>query len=152
MRSECKRVQPVVFAARLAIRIPDKRPFLKVFICLVASISADLSRIRSVHQGDLAGDLAPFEFSLDATNAPIGFAVFLAPLHLHHLLPLEELVGESEVGLDDDIESPSADEAIRSRERQAMCSHYLSDADGGATRNPDSAMDKRRRPVASATI
>ena len=63
--------------------------------------AAELPRIRLIHGRNLPCDVGPLELPLDR----------LATLQLLHLLPLEELVSEAEVWLDDDVETSSANVA-----------------------------------------
>jgi hypothetical protein len=65
----------------------------------------NLSRVWSVHESNLPGDLGPFHLPLDS-----GAAV---PILLQLLLPSQKLVCEEQVRLNDDVEAASAHKAIR---------------------------------------
>lgn len=109
-------------------------------------------RIRPIHQRDLARNLAPLELALDADQAGLAAVVAGALLRLQQLLPLEQLVGEAQVRLDDDVEPPRPHEAVRPRERHVELAHHLGDADGGAARDADAAVHEGRRAVAAAAV
>lgn len=112
-------------------------------------------RIRPIHQRDLARNLGPLELALDADQAGLAAVVVAgagALLRLQQLLPLEQLVGEAQVRLDDDVEPPRPHEAVRPRERHVELAHHLGDADGGAARDADAAVDEGGGAVAAAAV
>ncbi len=108
------------------------------------------SGIRSIHARDLATDTLPFHLPLDASTAALPLTIFLAcPLKLEMLIPLHELIHETKVRLDDDVEAAGSDEAalktsVRMEQREK------SGCDGGDTRmvldgGADSGVGRRSR-------
>ena len=83
------------------------------------------SRIGAVHEGNFSRNFPPFHLSLVGLQR--------APFLSEAFLPAQELVGEKEMRLDNDIEAARPDEAVRAGERQIQRSHDLRYADGGTT-------------------
>ena len=54
--------------------------------------------------------------------------------------------------LDDDIQTPRSNEAVRAWERQAELVHDLGDADGGGAGDADAAVDEGCRAVFAASF
>ena len=123
------------------------------------------ARVRLIHEGDLPGNFTPFELSFDALAIrgrlvillAIGrqcvVAVVLALLmRTKQFLPFEQLVSEPEVRLDNDVEPPSADKAVCSREGHSHGTHHFGDADSGGAGHTNTAVDQSRCSEATATV
>ena len=107
------------------------------------------SRIWPVHESNLSRDLAPLQLSLGSAYVscrPGGFPP------AQELLPLEQLVGKSQVRLDDDVQPSRAHEAVGSREGHVILPHDFGDANGSAPGNADSAVHQGGCAVAPTAI
>lgn len=74
---------------------------------------SESSRIRAIHEGDFSRDFAPFELPLGEDAALAGRRRLLC---LEKLLPLQKLVREPQMRLDDNVEPTGPDETIGSWE------------------------------------
>lgn len=105
--------------------------------------------IRAVHDGNLPADLGPLQLPLEAA----GIAVFAGgPTALQCLLPLEELISEPQMGLDNDIQPAGSHKAVSPRKGYAKLAHDFGDADGGTAAHADAAVNQGRRAIATAAF
>ena len=100
----------------------------------IASLS---SCIGTIHQCNFPSNLTPLKLTLN-TSTVSG----LMSEKLEHFLPFEEFIRKSEVWLYDDIQSTSANEAVRTWKREIQRSHHLCNADCSTARNANTAVDK----------
>jgi len=120
-------------------------------LSLLISHKGHSSRIRPVHRRNFPRYRGPFQLSPERLAAPL----------LEHFVPFEQLVGEAEVRLNDDVEAAGADVAAaeggehggegvrREAGKSLLCAwegevqrgHDFGNADGGGAGDTDAAVD-----------
>ena len=73
-------------------------------------------------------------------------------LHLEHFIPFQQLIGKSQVWLDNYVEPTSANKTICPGKREIHRPHDLCNTDGCAPRDANAAVDKCSCPVAAAAV
>lgn len=93
-----------------------------------------LPSIGTVHKSNFPRNLWPLELALDSLGIPTSL--------LEVFLPFEQFIRETQVRLDDDVETPSADEAVRPRHGHVECFHDLCNTNGCASGHAHAAVDE----------
>lgn len=137
-------VTPTMFLWPSTLQEAVRAEFNTTFLCRLI-----LSGVWAIHESNFSGNFSPLKFSFEAASA----AIRPQPLaRLQKLFPFEELVCESQVRLNDDIQTSSPNKAICSWERKIQFAHHLSDADRGTSRNTHATMDQSCRAISPSTI
>ncbi len=117
--------------------------FLFLFIAPRRDPRALITRaIGPIQCPNLPGHTRPLNLSSHPLPSPL----------LTYLLPLHQLIRKSQVWLDDHVQSPCSDKAVRTWEREAETGHHFGNADGSRARDANAAVYKRCCSILFAAI